>query len=350
MSKDTVKCEVGCADVCLPAKELLEHYRRHAPVQDSRYTAGRFACPMNQHVGVPGLLQCSAEFESTRGVLVHLCSAQHQAWLRKFQPSQFIECPDCEDPVWLPDMFWWLRHLRTHAVAKAVAVELPRTVCFAGDPALSLRVGQVRPLLFVRKSGRINVADFDKAVARSEEYWGGLLTWAGIDMRGVAMPVVRANGVRTLFFPQPRRVVRDQVLYDKHGRLVVLLAPHTPHAADLRASLRKSFDMIKAFSQGVNIVCTQGIDGLTCNWGLLKSLCREQRRFVMILALSLKDRHLKRIRHMWANVHMYRGRQILFVRSEEIAAGSEKVVELKALMDLQQAGKETLENISRNQL
>lgn len=158
----------------------------------------------------------------------------------------------------------------------------------------------VRPLVIVRKSGRINVAAFDKAVERSVAYWQGLLTWC-FGAAAMPLPVIRANGVRTLFFPQPRQDVKRCVRASKSDRPIVALPPQTPHAADTRAALLTTFEMAREFSrpEGVNVVCTQGLDGLTCTWGRLQSLCRKQRPFVMILALSLKNWFFDRIRELW---------------------------------------------------
>lgn len=46
------------------------------------------------------------------------------------------------------------------------------------------------------------------------------------------LPVVQANGVRTLFFAQPRRAMQEQV-WHVLGRLEVLLPPPTPNAKRL---------------------------------------------------------------------------------------------------------------------
>lgn len=50
-------------------------------------------------------------------------------------------------------------------------------------------------------------------------------------------------------------------------------------------------------------------------------------------------------------IHLYRGRQILFLQSKDVAAAAGRLGLLSGLKDLiyqQQAGKETLEHISWN--
>lgn len=56
---------------------------------------------MNQHADtVPGLLRCRDEFESTWGVLEHLCNEQsHQAWLQAFRPSTCLLPVDMFDGI-----------------------------------------------------------------------------------------------------------------------------------------------------------------------------------------------------------------------------------------------------------
>lgn len=111
--------------------------------------------------------------------------------------------------------------------------------------------------------------------------------------------------------------------------------------------------MFKAFRGGVNLVCQQGLDGLICNWPLFVDLCRSVRpSSVLAFALSLQEDHLAKIKHLWpgAIVHVFRGRQILFVRSEDVAMERSVLGSLKKLMNDQQAGKATLDRLSRNRL
>lgn len=222
---------------------------------------------MKQH-SVPGLLSCDNQYESTRGILIHLQNVQqHQAWLRQFHhlggPGSFKKCPDCD--TWLPDMFWWVRHLQTHRPSDSDVTVSCVVTRFTGDPALDL--GVVRPLLIVRKSGRVNVKDFENTVRSSATYWRDLLQWMRCETGDI--PIIRANGICTLHFPQPERAVNDRVRY-VNGQPKVLFPDleQTRHVAHQRAAFLKTTELLRP-CQDINMICQQGFDGLTCTWPLL---------------------------------------------------------------------------------
>lgn len=71
---------------------------------------------------------------------------------------------------------------------------------------------------------------------------------------------------------------------------------------------------------------------------------------MLVFSLSLQEAHLARIKHLWASdseMHIFLGRQILLVRSGDIATAGEgsPLNNLKKLMDDQQAGKATLDRL-----
>lgn len=89
---------------------------------------------------------------------------------------------------------------------------------FSGEPALEGLDVPVRPMLIVRKSGRINVTNFEDAVSASAAFWQDL-PWMGCETAsGGHIHLIRSNGIITLYVPQPERAVDDRVRMSMDSR------------------------------------------------------------------------------------------------------------------------------------